>query len=234
MRRSHALFATVVLLLALPACARHYPDDAVVAGARRIESSVVLLKMRVPPAKKSDLYDNAFATGTIVASGAWGSDILTVQHAVDRSWDMRVTVQNRRHVSAHVVAENSALDVALVRTSAAHLPVANLARSVRPAVLPGREIALMGYPIPAAFLDDGLGLATSLDVGRISSIRRHALEVTLQIVPGESVAPVFLTDTGAVVGMAESRFEIEPSIGFVLPIDDAKRFLHQHDAAHGF
>ena len=98
----------------------------------------------------------------------------------------------------------------------------------------GRELGLLGYPIPDEFDDEGLGLATSLDTGRLSSIRKDALEVTLSIVPGESGAPVFIADTGEVVGVAESRFDEERSIGFALPVDDVKQFLHRSDAAHGF
>lgn len=226
--------AAAFVVLALSACAKPYADDSLVVAVARIEPSVVLLRMRVPAAKKGDRYDEAYASGFIVASGSWGSDILTVQHAVDRSWDMHVTVRNRQRFPAQVVAENTAFDIALVRTKAAHLPVAQFGSSAPFAGQPGREIALLGYPIPDAFRDDGLGIATSLDAGRLSAVRNHTLEVTLQIVPGESGAPVFLTDSGAIIGMAESRFETEPSIGFALPIADAKRFLHQHDAVHGF
>jgi serine protease Do len=123
------------------------------------------------------------------------------------------------------------LDVALIRVSRGNLPVAPLGSSDN--AKPGRAIGLLGYPIPDQFDDEGLGLATSLNAGRISSLREDALEVTLPIVPGESGSPVFLSDTGEIVGMAESRFDEERSIGFALPIEDAKKFLHTHDAAHG-
>jgi S1-C subfamily serine protease len=98
---------------------------------------------------------------------------------------------------------------------------------------PGRVVGLVGYPIPDQFDDEGLGLATSLSSGRVSSLREDAIEVTLQIVPGESGSPVFVADTGEIVGMAESRFDEERSIGFALPIEDAKKFLHKYDRAHG-
>jgi len=73
-----------------------------------------------------------------------------------------------------------------------------------------------------------------LGTGHLSSIRKDALEVTVSIVPGESGAPVFIADTGEVVGVAESRFDSERSIGFAVPIDDVKKYLHRNDARHGF
>lgn len=230
--RVFAVFAALVLFV--PACARHYPDDGFVGVVRGLRPSIVLVTMKVPPEKKSDGYDDAYATGTVVASGAWGSDILTVQHAVDGAWDMHVTIDNHTKVTAKVVAQNSDLDVALVRTTKGPLPIVQLGSSKLLAQEIGREVALIGYPIPDQFDDEGLGLESSLNVGRLSSVRKGALEVTLPIVPGESGAPIFVADTGEIVGVAESRFDTERSIGFALPIDDVKKFLHKVDAIHGF
>ncbi|HEV7180862.1 MAG TPA: trypsin-like peptidase domain-containing protein [Candidatus Baltobacteraceae bacterium] len=222
-----------VLLLGVCACS-HNPDDAFVRNVRALRPSVVLLTMNVPPEHKGDKYDQAYASGTIVASGAWGSDILTVEHAVEGAWNMSATMHNHERAKAKVIASDKALDVAIVRTTAAKLPVAPLGDSNALQDQVGREVGLLGFPIPDEFADDDLGLATSLTTGRLSSVRKGALEVTLQIVPGESGGPVFLSDSGEIVGVAESRFDDERSIGFALPIDDARRFLHQFDAAHGF
>lgn len=220
--------------LVLAACARGNPDDEFVTQTQRLRPSVVLLTMKVPPEDKHDKYDDAYATGFVVASGNWGSDILTVQHAIDGAWDLALTIDNRVRARAAVVASNADLDVALVRTTKANLPIVKLGSSAHLHDQLGRQVGLLGYPVPDAFDDEGLGLATSLGSGMLSSIRHDALEVTLSIVPGESGAPVFIADTGEVVGVAESRFDEERSIGFALPIDEAKKFLHRVDAAHGF
>ncbi|HEY1653969.1 MAG TPA: serine protease [Candidatus Tumulicola sp.] len=230
MRR--ALCAVLALVLAPAACGRG--DDAALTGtAKRLSPSVVLLRMRIPPEHKRDRYDDAYATGFVVASGAWGSDVLTVQHAIDAAWDLSVTVGNRERAAARVVASNADLDVALLRTPRANLPVVTLGSSAGLQSEVGRRVGLLGYPVPDEFDDEGLGLATSLDAGLLSSVRKDALEVTLSIVPGESGAPVFFADTGEVIGIAESRFDEEHSIGFALPIDDAKKFLDNVDKAHG-
>ncbi|MEO9170292.1 MAG: trypsin-like peptidase domain-containing protein, partial [Candidatus Baltobacteraceae bacterium] len=112
---------TVALFLAsitCVACARS--GDAFVRNVRAIRPSVVLLTMKVPPEHKRDAYDEAYASGTVVATGKWGSDILTVAHAVKGAWDLRITIDNRRRAPAKVVASDDDLDVALVRTPAAN------------------------------------------------------------------------------------------------------------------
>jgi serine protease Do len=219
--------------LGVTGCARD-PDDAFVSSVRHLRPAVVLLSMRVPPEHKKDRYDDAYATGFVVASGDWGSDILTVQHAIDEAWNLHVTIANRWKAPARIVASNEDLDLALLRTPRRRLPVISLGSSSQLQGQVGREIGLLGYPIPDEFDDEGLGLATSLDTGRLSSVRNDALEVTLSIVPGESGAPVFIATTGEVVGVADSRFDDERSIGFAVPIDDAKKFLHRYDRGHGF
>ena len=230
---ARAVGVAALFALGLVGCARHADDDFVVS-ARRLRPSVVLLRMKIPPEHKRDRYDDAYATGFVVASGDWGSDVLTVQHAIDGAWDLSMTIGNRSRTPARVVAQNEDLDLALVRTTRRNLPALALGNSAHLRDELGRQVGLLGYPVPDAFDDEGLGLATSLDSGLLSSVRNDALEVTLSIVPGESGAPVFIADTGEIVGVAESRFDEERSIGFALPIDDAKRFLHKVDAAHGF
>lgn len=224
--------STLVLFVAA-GCA-HNADDAFVASVQRLRPAVVMLSMRVPPEHKKDRYDDAYATGFVVASGGWGSDILTVQHAIDGAWNLHVTIGNRSRAPARVIASNEDLDLALLRTTRKHLPAIALGSSTHLQSEVGREVGLLGYPVPDEFDDEGLGLATSLNTGRLSSIRKDALEVTLSIVPGESGAPVFIANTGEVVGVAESRFDEERSIGFALPVDDVKAFLHRYDRGHGF
>lgn len=223
--------AACALMIASCSHAR-YTDDAFVASAATVRPTVVLLTMDVPADKNGASPDSEYATGTIVASGAWGSDVLTVEHALEHAWNLRATINNKIKTVARVVAKDSDLDVALLRISPKHLPVAQLGQAQD--AQPGRMIGLVGYPIPDQFDDEGLGLETSLNSGRVSSLREDAIEVTLPIVPGESGSPVFLADNGEIIGIAESRFDEERSIGFALPIDDAKKFLHHVDRAHGF
>jgi len=229
------VLCAAALLFSFAGCNRpSTPEDPFVTSVRRLHPSIVLLTMRIPPENKKDRFDEGYASGVVIASGAWGSDILTVQHAVDGAWDLHVTIDNKHKVPATVIATNADLDVALLRTSQPNLIAAPLGSSRHLADEIGRQLGVLGYPVPDDFEDDDLGLATSLNVGRLSSMRKDALEVTVPIVPGESGGPVFVGDTGEIVGIAESRFDDERSIGFALPIDEAKPFLHKYDAAHGF
>ncbi len=229
------VIAAAVLLGFLSACTTDYPDDRFVSLVRAMKPSVVLITMRIPPEKKKkNGYDEAYGTGLIVASGAWGSDILTVAHVVEDAWDLHVTIGNRTKVPARVVAVNNDTDVALLRTPRANLPVQHLGTPIPLGDQIGRDVGLLGYPIPDEFEDEQLGLATSLSTGRLSSIRNDALEVTLPIVPGESGGPIFLIDSGAIIGLADSRFDDERSIGFAVPLGDVLHFLHKIDRAHGF
>ena len=171
-------------------------------------------------------FQEAYASGVIVASGSWGSDVLTVQHAVSGARNLRATVGGSKRETASVTAQDRRLDIAVVRLTHRGLPAAKLGSSS--GLLPGEAIGIIGYPIPDAFEEEGFGTTSSIYAGRISSLRKHAIELNLPIVPGESGGPVFRADDGEVVGIAESRFEEERSIGFALPIDDAKPFLRAH------
>ncbi len=229
-----ALVCALLFFTSACAAAGRYPDDRFVDASNAVRPSVVLLTMKVPPEKKEDKYDDEYATGIVVASGTWGTDILSVSHAVEGAWDIVATVGNTKHIPVTVIARDKDLDVALLRTKRGGLRVLPLGSSSDLNMQLGRDVGLVGYPIPDEFEDEDLGLAASFNSGHLSSLRKHALEVSLPIVPGESGAPIFLIDTGAVIGIAESRFDDEHSIGFALPIDDAKTFLHKHDAEHGF
>ena len=87
---------------------------------------------------------------------------------------------------------------------------------------------MLGYPIPDAFEDEHLRSVVSLYTGRIASVRNGTMEIDVPIIPGESGGPVFDGESGAVIGLAESRFDDERAIGFATPVDVIARFLAAH------
>jgi S1-C subfamily serine protease len=204
----------------------HYPEIY-----RRLHPSVVLLTMKVrsnDPHRKG-AWEDGFGSGVVIESGSWGSRILTDAHVVDDERDLRATVGDvGPAVPARVVARTAedASDLALVEISTPNLPVTRLADPGT--IEPGRPIGLLGYPIPDAFSDEKLRRTVSLYDGRVASVRNGTLEIDLPIVPGESGGPVFDAQTGAVLGLAESRFDEERAIGFATPVGEIRAFLAAH------
>jgi len=203
--------------------------DRYVEMYRTLHPSVVLFTMRVPadePRRKGK-FDDAYGTGVVVASGAWGSRILTDAHVVADARNLVARIGDGKSAPARVIAtSNDDDDVAIVETAIPNSTVAQLGTSR--SVEPGSAIGVLGYPIPDAFADEHLGTTVSLYTGRIASVRKGALELDVPIIPGESGGPVFDALTGKVIGIAESRFDEERAIGFATPIDVAVKFIASH------
>jgi S1-C subfamily serine protease len=224
----------VACLASLVACAtkaQTQPGDPFVRAFRSLKPSVVLFSMKIPAEGKNraDRFDEAYGSGVIVASDASGSDVLTVEHVVHGGRTLRATLDERRSMPARVFATDNANDLALVRIDAPDRAVARLGSSRM--VEAGMQVGIAGYPIPDAFADERLGVKTSVYAGRISSMRRDSFELDLPVIPGESGGPVFDAQTGAVVALAESRFDDEKAIGFGIPIDVARAFLRRTHVA---
>lgn len=206
--------------------------DIYVDMYRKLQPSMVLFTMTIPaddPRRKGK-YDEAYGSGIVVASGAWGSRILTDAHVVANARGISARIGDSRKAPAHVVAvSNDRDDVAIVDTLISHVPTVPLGTSK--GVEAGRPIGVMGYPIPDAFEDEHLGTKVSIYAGRVASVRNGSLELDVPIIPGESGGPVFDAATGSIIGIAESRFDEERAIGFATPIDIAVKFLAAHPRA---
>lgn len=216
---------------ALSACVRapaKPPGDPFVAAYRRLRPSVVLFTMRVPSddRRKKSRFEDAYGSGTVVASGARGSEVLTAEHVIEGARRLHATLDDRTTVPARVIATDLRDDLALIAIPTPNRPVATLGASA--GLPPGTAIGVAGYPIPDAFQDEKLGTETSVFSGRVSGHRNDALELDLPIIPGESGGPVFDARTGVVVALAESRFDDEKAIGFGIPIEDAERFMREN------
>jgi S1-C subfamily serine protease len=205
------------------------PRDRYVTAYEQLHPSVVLFTMKIPsndPKHKGE-WDDAYGSGVVVESGTWGSRILTDAHVIADAKDLVATVGDGPHAPAHVVATTGELDdLAIVDIPLKNLKAAKLGSIAK--LEPGTAIGVLGYPIPDAFDDEHLGRTVSLYTGRVASVRKGALELDVAIIPGESGGPVFDASTAEVIGIAESRFEEERSIGFATPIDTATRFLAAH------
>lgn len=216
------------VLFAFASCAPRLDPpagDPFVRTFRTLKPAVVLFTMKIPSddRKRKGEFDDAYGSGVAIASGAWGTQILTVEHVIDGASHLHATLDDRRSVPARVLASDQKTDVALVEIAVPNRPIATLGKSA--GIEPGTQIGVAGYPIPDEFDDEHLGVKTSVFAGRISSIRHDSLELDLPIIPGESGGPVFVATSGVVIGLAESRFDDEKAIGFGVPIEDAEAFL---------
>ena len=204
-------------------------DDIYVAMYRRLRPSMVLFTMLIPAddPKRKGKYDQAYGSGIVVQSGAWGSRILTDAHVVADAHQISARIGDARKAPARVVAvSNDRDDLAILDTTIAQVP--SVALGTSKGAEAGQPIGVMGYPIPDAFEDEHLGTKVSIYAGRIASIRNNSLELDVPIIPGESGGPVFDAASGQIIGIAESRFDEERAIGFATPIDVAVSFLAAH------
>ena len=209
------------------------PKDRYVVLYEQLHPSVVYFVMQKPaddPKRKGE-WDEAYGSGVVVESGSWGSRVLTAAHVVTGARAIVATIGDGPHAAAHVVAKTGAdpdrdLDVAIVDVPLPDSKPAKLGSSAN--LEPGTPIGLLGYPIPDAFDDMRVTRTASLYTGRLASIRKGTLEIGITLVGGESGGPVFDATTGDVIGLANSSFDDERSIGFATPIDAAKAFLAKH------
>ena len=234
MRAPSIACALPAFALALAACG-HAPaadPDRFVDLFTRLHPSVALITMQIPAddKKRKGQWDEAYGSGVIVASGAWGSRILTDAHVIADARDLRArTGDAGRAVPLHFVAKtNDDDDLALLDIATPNLPPVTFGAPAR--IVPGREVGVLGYPIPDEFEDEHLRAGVSMYTGRIASVRNGTIEIDVPIIPGESGGPVFDARDGSVIGLAESRFDDERAIGFATPVDIIARFiaLHRH------
>jgi serine protease Do len=221
----------VLVVVALCACARPSANGNLEGLYRQIHPSVVFLTMKAPSddPKMHGKIDDAYGSAFVVASGDWGTRIITAKHVIDDAHNLRARIGDaERAQTVRIVAQDDREDLALLEVSAIrNAAVVKFDNSN--AVVPGEPIGLLGYPIPDAFIDEGLGTTASFYTGHVASVRDvgtpdETIELDLPVIPGESGAPVFTLD-GRVIGMAESRFEEEHAIGFATPVDVIKKFL---------
>jgi S1-C subfamily serine protease len=226
--------ALLGVLLALCACARPQPSDRFEALYREIHPSVVFLTMKAPSddPKMHGKIDDAYGSAFVVESGDWGTRVITAKHVIDGARNVKARIGDAAGPqSVRIIAQDEREDLALLEV--------RTIKNVRAAVLgdsrtvvPGETVALLGYPIPDAFIDEGLGTAASLYTGHVASVRDagtpdETIELDLPVIPGESGAPVFTSD-GKVIGLAESRFDEEHAIGFATPASVIGSFLAAH------
>ena len=168
--------------------------------------------------------------GTSIGSGfviSADGYVLTNHHVVDGADEVKVTLPDRRELTAKVVGSDQQYDVALLKVDAKGLPTVRIGNS---AVLkPGQWVVAIGSP---------LGLDHSVTAGIVSAVGRSAspeqryvpfIQTDVAINQGNSGGPL-LNTRGEVVGINSQIFSVSGGymgISFAIPIDLAMGAVEQ-------
>lgn len=145
--------------------------------------------------------------------------ILTNNHVVGKSSDIKVTLNDKRVFSGRVVGRDGFSDLALVKIDADNLPVAKFGSSKD--IRPGDWAIAIGSP---------LGLDHTVTMGIVSALGRSLgelnnnvdlIQTDAAINPGNSGGPL-LNIHGEVIGINTAMRSGAQNIGFAIPIDSAK------------
>lgn len=154
--------------------------------------------------------------------------ILTNYHVIDGADAIRVRLPDRREFDAKVVASEESQDLALLRIHAGEsLPVCRLGDSSR--IEAGEWAIAVGSPF---------GLEHSVTVGVISATGRRGfydqvglIQTDAPINYGNSGGPL-LNIYGEAVGINTAMMSQADGIGFAVPINQAKEFMHSRAVIH--
>ena len=152
--------------------------------------------------------------------------VLTNEHVVGQADVIRVTLADGREFDAELVGADPNNDLAVLRL----LEAENV-----PWVEPGSSEDLMvGEPVIA--IGNPFGLSNSVTTGVVSALNRSIrnddrvfhgfLQTDASINPGNSGGPL-LNANGELVGVNTAIYQNAQGIGFAIPIDVAKRIVHE-------
>ncbi len=166
----------------------------------------------------------SIGSGFIISADGY---VLTNHHVVDGADEVKVTLPDRRELTAKVVGSDQQYDVALLKVEAKGLPTVRIGNSA--ALKPGQWVVAIGSP---------LGLDHSVTAGIVSAVGRSAspeqryvpfIQTDVAINQGNSGGPL-LNTRGEVVGINSQIFSVSGGymgISFAIPIDLAMSAVEQ-------
>jgi serine protease Do len=152
--------------------------------------------------------------------------VLTNEHVVSRADAIRVTLADGREFEATLVGADPNNDLAVLELET---------EEKVPSVAPGSSADLMvGEPVIA--IGNPFGLSNSVTTGVLSAVDRSIrsddrvfhgfLQTDASINPGNSGGPL-LNAEGELIGVNTAIYQGAQGIGFAIPIDVAKRVVHE-------
>lgn len=227
--RWRGLFFAFAALWALASPAAWAQDDdnprrtPIVRAVERATPAVVTVKVEVPASSPFLFYrqERRASEGSGVIIDA-GGVVLTNAHVVDGAQRIDVHLQDGRTLPADVVAQDRALDLAVLRTrGATDLPTLPLGDS---------DALLLGEPAIAIGNPFGLGLTVS--TGVISSTARDVpvgngpvqtyIQTDAAINPGNS-GGALVDIEGRLIGINTFIHASAEGVGFAIPVNRARK-----------
>ncbi len=168
--------------------------------------------------------EQSLGSGVIVSKDGY---IITNNHVVEQSEDMRVTLYDKRSFKGKIVGSDPKTDIAVVKISADNLPVAPWGDSDRLQV--GEFVLAIGNPF---------GLSHTVTMGIISAVGRanvgiadyeDFIQTDAAINPGNSGGPLVNTK-GELIGINTAIFSRSggyQGIGFAVPSNMARLVMDQ-------
>lgn len=177
----------------------------------------------------SPVEERGVGSGVIVKSDGY---ILTNDHVVGKNpREINVLFENGQEMTAEVLWQDFALDLALIKVNATGLPHAELGDSEQVKV--GDVAIAIGSPLGLRFqrtvtsgvisaLDRSLLVASGIQ----EAIMEDLIQTDASINPGNSGGPL-LNAEGQVIGINSAKASDAEGIGFAIPINIAKPIIKQ-------
>lgn len=155
--------------------------------------------------------------------------VLTNQHVIARADAIRVTLADGREFDAELVGADANNDLAVLRLKPVEgdAPIPWTPPGASEDLMPGEPVIAIGNPF---------GFSNSVTTGVVSAIGRSIrvedrvlhgiLQTDASINPGNSGGPL-LNAEGELIGINTAIFQDAQGIGFAIPIDVAKRVVHE-------
>jgi S1-C subfamily serine protease len=195
---------------------------AVIAVVEAVGPAVVSIGVGKGPARHAAVQEGA-GSGVVIAPDGY---ILTNSHVVSQARRLATTFTDGAQTTAHLIGEDPATDLAVIRAEASGLPYALLGDSA--ALRVGQLVIAMGNPLGfqstvSTGVVSALGRALRSREGRlIESIIQH----TAPLNPGNSGGPL-LDSRGEVVGINTAIIMMAQGIGFAIPANTARWVVSQ-------
>lgn len=173
---------------------------------------------RMPPQEQKR---RSLGSGFIIDKEGY---ILTNYHVIEKSDEIKVTLDSGKEYDARVIGTDPKTDIALIKIDAQEpLPVAELGNSE--ALEVGEWVVAIGNPF---------GLSQTVTVGVVSAKGRvigsgpydDFIQTDAAINQGNSGGPLFNVD-GRVIGINTAIIAAGQGIGFAIPINIAKEILNE-------